>query len=175
MKISFNYSYADFCAIADNLYKVSKSALWSNRAFWGIIALNVVIGLAILAWVVISGVPLKTLYFANIILAGVIIALRYVLGHFNRKYYYKQQMVEGKNFAFEFSHAGFSVVSEFENAEVKWPSIILAHETQSHFLLWINKIQAYSLPKHAFEDKQQCQQFREIIADSVEHQELLNV
>lgn len=173
MKISFEYSYAEYHQINENRYRLTKFPRIARWCFLAVVIFNFFFGAIVLYLAFDSGKQLEIIHFLNIGLGILLLILRYLISPLMLRNYYKQQMVDGKIFNFDFKEDGFSVKGENIDVQQKWPAIILAHETKEHLLLWISKIQAYSIPKTAFVDSQEIQTFRKLIADNVENQELI--
>jgi len=61
-----------------------------------------------------------------------------------------------------------------QNGTHSWPAIIRADEEPEHFLLWINKVQAYCVPKRGFANASDIIAFKSLVSQNVEDRYFIN-
>lgn len=173
MKISFTYSFADYEAINRSKRRARRFGRLRDAALFLLVAFNICIGFWFLGLQLGSGRPLGFLSFANIAIGVLIVLSIYVLGPMYRKWYLRQQLMEDAQVELEFDEQGLTADLLANSTRTKWPGIMRADEDETHYLLWINKLQAYSIPKRAFADGEEAK-FRELVASNVKDRTLMS-
>lgn len=167
MNVNFKYTYADYQALTRALEKHGKFAKHSRLLMNLVILVNLGISVIFITLSLLDGNALKPLYFVNAGLGFGLFLLFYVLRPFYLRRYYNKQMLDGKEVNLDFSDKGLSVEMPNLTATHAWEAIIRMDEEPEHFLLWINKIQAYSVPKRGFSDESKMEEFRALTAEKV--------
>ena len=171
MNVSFTYTYSDYAALTKAMEKHGRFAKYS----WILLYLAIFANFAASAFFIYETIsnnrPLELIYFANAALALLLIVVFYVLKPLYLKHYYKKQMIDGKLINLAFSDQGLEVDMPSFNGTHDWPAIIRADEEPEHFLLWINKVQAYCVPKRGFSNTSDMENFKSLVAEKVPNQE----
>jgi len=143
-----------------------------NWLFWGLVIAN----LALTLWLIVISwqyqAPLEWWKFTNLAIAFAALAYRYILLPYWLHWYYKQQMMDGKNIQLIVAEQGIDTATDSITGQYAWPGFIGTSEEPQHFVIWVNKVQAVCIPKRAFRDKQQIDEFQEIITRNIENQEM---
>jgi len=173
MKISFEYSYFDYAALVRAQKKQSRFSAFDKPVFWGIVLLNFIFSAIFVGQALFQGEEVKLIYFFKAVLAALILLVAYLVYPYYLRQYYKKQMIDGKEVKLAFDETGMSVEMPEYNGTHKWKAIIGADEEPEHFLLWINKVQGYCIPKRAFETEGDAEAFKVLVASRVERQALV--
>jgi len=173
MKAVFTYIYDDYAALNRAIERHGKWAKYSKFILILIVLVNLAISVFFIADALLNGFSLKLIYFANAGLALLLVLLVYVVRPLYLRSYYKKQMLEGKVVNLEFAEDGIEINMPDFKGKHNWSSIIRADEEPEHYLLWINKVQAYCVPKRAFENENDSEGFKLLVASKVEEQELV--
>jgi hypothetical protein len=173
MNVSFTYTYSDYAALTKAMEKHGRFAKYSMLIGIIIVLLNVAASAFFIFETLSAGGALKLVHFANAGLAMLIIVFIYVLKPLYLKHYYKKQMIDGKLINLAFSNQGLAVDMPSFNGTHDWQAIIRADEEPEHFLLWINKVQAYCVPKRGFSSTDDIENFKTLVAEKVPNQEVI--
>jgi len=174
MNVSFTYTYSDYWALCKAIEKHGRFAKYSRLVGIIVILFNLAASAFFIYETVSNGQPLKLLHFANAGLALLIIILIYGLRPLYLKHHYKKQMIDGKEVKLGFSDNGLKVEMPSFNGTHSWPAIIRADEEPEHFLLWINKVQAYCVPKRGFANASDIIAFKSLVSQNVEDRYFIN-
>lgn len=173
MNVSFTYTYSDYAALTKAMQNHGRFA----KHFWILLYLVIFANFAASAFFIYETLsnnqPLELIHFANAVLALLLIVVFYVLKPLYLKHYYKKQMIDGKQINLAFSDQGLAVDMPSFNGTHDWPAIIRADEEPEHFLLWINKVQAYCVPKRGFSSTDDIKNFKTLVAEKVPNQEFI--
>ena len=173
MEVNFTYTYADYAALIKAMDSRGRFARLSWMFLLFIIAVNIAITLFFVIWTTSNGLDLKLIHFANAGIGLLLALVFYVLKPLYLRHYYKKQMLDGKVVGMKFEDFGLKIhMPSFEGTH-EWEAIILADEQPEHFQLWINKIQAYVVPKRGFANAQEIETFKQLVSSKVKNQELL--
>ncbi|MDJ0612106.1 MAG: YcxB family protein [Rhizobiaceae bacterium] len=167
MKISFVYSYDEYEAINRSRRRLRRFAKLRNFVIALIVGSNFLVGFYLLWSRLTDGEALSWTDFINVGIGMLLLFMIFVLGPLQRRWYLRQQMVEGEVCDVEFDEIGLTTQLRENTVRTRWSGILHADEDKTHFLLWINKLQAYALPKSAF-SKDQETGFRELLANNVQ-------
>jgi len=167
MKIQYAYSFDDYEAINTARRQHRRFAKLRDIALWLLILFNLVIGMVFVWWMVFGTMAFRWLNLANLGIGLLLLIGIYVGGPLYRRWYLRQQMVEGKIVNLEFDEAGISSDLENNSTTTAWAGIHQADELRTHFVVWINKLQAYSIPKNAFQTQEDLEQFKALLGAKV--------
>ena len=173
MNVTFTYTYLDYLALTKAMEKHGRFAKYSRIIYLLIIVSNLAAGAFFIFETLSNGGTLKLFHFVNIGLALLIIILINVLKPIYLKRHYKKQMIDGKEIKIDFSDQGLAVDMPSFNGTHDWPAIIRADEEPGHFLLWINKVQAYCVPKRGFVNATDINNFKLLLSEKVEDQDFI--
>lgn len=172
MNVSFTYTYSDYAALTKAMEKHGRFAKYSWIALYVIIFANLAASAFFIYATLSDNRTLELIHFANAALAVLLILVFYVFKPLYLKRYYKKQMIDGKEIQLGFSEAGMSVDMPAFTGNHQWEAIIRADEEPEHFLLWINKVQAYCVPKRGFSSSAEIDDFKTLVISKVEDQGL---
>lgn len=173
MNVSFTYTYFDYSALIKAMSKHGKYAKYAWIVLYLIIFANFAASAIFIFKMLSNNYALQFIHFANAAIGVLLLLVLYVLKPLYLKHYYKKQMIDGKEVKLGFSDDGLKVEMPSFNANHAWPAIIRADEEPEHFLLWINKVQAYCVPKRGFVSAADIEEFKKLVANKVENQELI--
>lgn len=168
MKIEWTYSFADYEAIHRSMRKGRKFGRLRDLFIVSLVAVNFGLGFWFIAMQLQSGRELNWFHFANIGIGAALILGIFVLGPLYRKWYLKQQMMEDMSVKFEFDDQGLTAQLGENTTRTLWPGIIRADADKTHYVLWINKLQAYSIPKRAFVEGEEAE-FANLLSGKVDN------
>jgi len=173
MKLEYEYSFAEFLAIST--CRNRKKGFYNLRelGYWALAAFNISFGMGMFYLLATRAGKFSTTAMLLIMLGVGMFLWRLVFAPFYQKWYYNQNMLKGKTGTVEALPSGLKLTTDDTITTQKWSAIIEANEEPNHFLLWLTKLQAYSIPKSAFTDETQIQNFRELIASNVAKQDLI--
>ncbi len=173
MNVSFSYKYSDYAALTKAMEKHEKFAKYSWIALYLVIFANFAAS-AVFIYITLSNYRmLELIHFANAALGVFLILVFYVLKPLYLRRYYKKQMIDGKEIRLNFSEKDMKVDMPAFTGIHNWEAIIRADEEPEHFLLWINKVQAYCVPKRGFASALDIEEFKTLVVSKVENQELI--
>lgn len=173
MKISFKYSYHDYEALCRARNRHTKFPKLAKITCLLVVLFNIGISIFFVYIAISEGREVKLVNFANGALGLAFIILYYVIKLFYLRRYYKQQMIDGKEIKLSFSDDGISIDMPSFQGKYEWLAIIRADQQPSHFFLWINKMQAFCVPKRAFATENETEEFKSLVVSKVENQELI--
>ncbi|MEZ5799753.1 MAG: YcxB family protein [Nitratireductor sp.] len=173
MKINYTYSLAEYEAINKARQRRARFAIWGQILFWLLVVLNLGAGL----WCITAAWPLNLtedwIYLGNLAIAILLLAGRYIGGPWYRKWYLRQQDIEGRLVEVEIDEAGIRTNVGSLVSQAAWSDIRSADEEPRHFVIWINRLQAFSIPKTAFPGESDERAFRLLVKDKVRDQDLV--
>lgn len=173
MEVNFTYSYPDYRALTRAIENHGKYAKLAWIFLIGIILINIAISVFFIAWILLEGRDFKPIHFANAGLGLLLAFVFYILKPIYLKNYYKKQMLDGKLVHMSFNDKGLNINMPSFTGTHEWDAIILADQQPEHFFLWINKIQAYVVPKRSFASTADIENFKHLVAEKVTNQELI--
>ena len=163
LKLSYIYSFRDYLAINRAKSKNRKSTRFYRAAIVLVILLNLLatcyflyqvfgLGFHWESWMVISPAA------AALLTLKILVAEPLML-----RRYYRQQLLDGKSIDLEVNDQGIVYASDGVRGETDWPRIIRTDEEPDHFLIWVTHTNAFSVPKRAFSNPEEMQDFRNLI------------
>ncbi len=170
MKLEYIYSFDEYSAINRARRHQGRFAILRNWLFWGLVLANVAVSLGYIHAFIQGRASFSWLMFANLSIAMAIVAYRHVLQPLLLRRYYSQQMLDGKDIQLRVSENGIETITDNVAGQYGWRGFIGANEEAGHFIIWVNRMQAICIPKRAFSDLQQMDDFREIIIRNVDNQ-----
>ena len=173
MNVNFTYTYPDYVALNKAMEKHGRFAKLSIILLYFIIILNIIISAYFIFDTLFDGYSLNLLHFANAGLALILILIFFEYKPFYQRRYNKKQMIDGKEIQLAFSQEDMTVDMPAFNGVYRWEAIIRANEQPVHFLFWINKVQAYCVPKRGFSSSADIEEFKSLVARKVKNQELI--
>ncbi len=168
MKIEWTYTFADYEAIHRSMRRGRRFGRIRDFFILLLIAVNFGLGFWFLGLQLQRGGELGWLHFANIGIGLALIFGIFVLGPLYRKWYLRQQMMEDKTVTIEFDNEGLVAQLGENTTRTLWPGIVRVDGDKTHHLLWINKMQAYSIPKRAFGEGQE-EEFLNLLSENVDN------
>ena len=173
MNVTFTYTYSDYLALIKAMEKHGRFSRYSWIALYLVIFVNFAASAVFIYLALTNNRVLELAHFVNAGLAILLILIFYVFKPLYLRRYYKKQMIDGKQISLDFSDRGLEVAMPSFNGTHEWPAIIRADEGPEHFLLWINKVQAYCIPKRGFAKTQDIEDFKSLVAEKVPNQEFI--
>ncbi len=173
MLFAYEYTFAEFEAINRARARRARFRLVHEGSFWLLVAFNVASGLWLASRTWDGLRDFDWLSFANLAIAVLLLAGRYVGGPWYRRWVLRQQQMEGRRVTIEIGDEGVKGTVGAIHTTVGWPDIRRADDEPRHFVLWINKMQAFSIPKAAFGDESEMDRFRHLVAVRVKDQDVL--
>lgn len=165
MEIEYVYSDNDYDVLCRARARNSRFYWLQEGLFWLLVAANLVLGLWAL-WLNFAEYLEEDyfLVFLNLGIAVVLLLGRYVAGPIHRRWYLNQQMAGDRKVRLVINDRGVHGALGSTRTEVDWEAVIRTEETPGHFLIWINKLQAFSIPKTALPSPDGVETLRSIIA-----------
>jgi hypothetical protein len=173
MKLAYTYSLAEYEAINSARRRHRRFARLHEWAFWLLTVANLIIGVAGLMAIARFDRPVQWSQYFSLAIAVLLLLGRFVIAPRWRRWYLRQQMIENRLVSVEINERGVETTVDANQTITGWSAIIRADEEPKHFLLWINKVQAYSIPKAAFTNAADMDQFRQLVGSKVKEQELV--
>jgi len=167
MNLKYTYEFEDYLAIHKARIGNRRYARARMIALIILVFINFALTLFWMYQVRVLNAQIELWMLVN--LAVVVFVALYVLvfKSLSVRWYFRQHMVENKEINVEINDEGIVFDTGRHRGESDWSGIIKANEKANHFILWVNQVQAYSIPKRAFSDDIQIQAFRDIIRASV--------
>ncbi len=172
MKLEYIYGFSEYNAINSARQRHRKSVRLRNWLFWALVLANGAVSLKYIYSYYQGQVSFSWLMFANLTVAIAIIAYRYIFVPYRNRQYYRQQMLSGKQIRLQVSEQGIETQTDNVTAQYGWKGFVGADEEAAHFVIWVNNILALSIPKRAFKDNGQMEEFRKKIVKNVDNQRL---
>ena len=168
MKLQYTYSFAEYQAI--NRARRHNVRFFRLRIllFWGLVISN----FAVSAWYIYRHMQGLTGFnwwmFANLAVGLLILAYRFIISPWRGRRYFAQQMLDQREISLEVNENGIETFSANISGQYSWPGIVGAHEEPEHFIIWVNMVLGLSVPKRAFADQAQMDEFRNILAKNID-------
>ena len=165
MEIEYIYSDEDYETVCQARARHSRFYWLHEGFFWLLLVANLALGSWSL-WLNYAGYLVQDhfLTFLNFGVAAVLLLVRYVTAPMYRRWYLNQQMMGDRNVRLAVDDQGVRGAVGGTRTEVDWNAVIRTEETPGHFLIWINKLQAFSIPKTALPVPDGVERLRAIIA-----------
>jgi len=167
MKLEYIYSFSEYKALERARQLRKKFQTLRNYLFWGLVSANVLIFLWFVYLSYQFQVSFGWLMFVNLAIAIAALAWRYIFLPYFLQRYYSMQMLEGKKIQVNIDDSGIDTVTDNATGHYNWSGFIGADEEPEHFVIWVNNVQAISIPKRALDE------FKKIVAKNIENHELL--
>ncbi|VAW23042.1 hypothetical protein MNBD_ALPHA11-1736 [hydrothermal vent metagenome] len=172
MKLEYIYSFAEYKAINLARQHRAKFTQVRNWLYWGLVIANIAVSLRYIYIFYQGQVSFSWLMLANLGVAIAIVAYRYIFLPFLVRRYFSQQMLKGKTIKVHVTEQGIETVTDNISGQYGWKIFIGANEEPDHFVIWVNKLQAISIPKYAFKSDELVDEFRKAIVKNVENHQL---
>ncbi|MGB7286584.1 MAG: YcxB family protein [Salaquimonas sp.] len=169
MKVQYTYTFEDYEAIDTARKQNRHFAKIRDLVIWLLIGLNFAIGLVFLWWMVTGHLGFNWWNFGNLLIGILILVAIYVVGPWYRHWYLRQQMIEGKTVQLDFDDDGIFADLENNTVKTQWAGVYRADELATHFVIWINKLQAYSVPKRAIGSDENYNKLKALLTAKVEN------
>ena len=163
MEIEYTYRFEDYYEISKARRASRRFAPLRNTFIFALIVVNLGLGLFMIYTTLSNDAPMGVLTFLNLGI-GLVLALYFILGdRLIHKWYLRQHNIVGKQVRINLHPEKIKVTAGANQTETKLSGLLQLQETDTHFLLWLNKVQAYSIPKNALNGQADLSAFREPI------------
>lgn len=173
MKLEYEFTFKEYDAI--NACRMAKKSFSNLREilYWALAAFCISFGMSSMNFIFRK--------FGEVSLASVILIMlgigmflwRFVIYPMHRRWHFNQQILNGKMIRIEALPKSITFSTDDVITTQKWSGVFQANEMPDHFILWVNKLQAHSIPKSSFSDEKQIQTFRELVANNVTNQDIV--
>jgi hypothetical protein len=146
IQLVFTPLFSDYNALCNAIAKPWQAKL-ENFIVWGIVALNSIVGIFVLATSDFDR-PLEYIPW-NFIIAGLVLVLRYPVTRWFRQWNFRRLEIGKFETCIWLDEAKITSRNTVIEASFDWSAIKRASVTSTHAFLWMNAIQALMLPFYA--------------------------
>lgn len=173
MKLEYDFTFKEFQAIST--CRNRKKGFYSLREliYWTLAAFNISFGIAMFYFMLTDANRFSIASLTLIALGIGMFLWRFVFSHMYQYWHFKQQMLQGQKVNVETLPTAVKFSTDDTITTQKWGGIFEGNEMPNHFILWISKLQAFSIPKSCFSSEEQMQVFRELVAANVTNQDII--
>lgn len=166
MKLEYRYSFAEFMAIIEGRNRQKLFPAIRDIIYWAMAAFCVSFGLSM--YLNFSALNFKASSAVPLIGFGLfMIAWRLFLLPSIYRSNYKQYELDDVEIKLLLNNAGVELNSKKTEIKHGWSDIVKASEEPNHFLLWINKLQAYSIPKSCIGNDAKIKEFKAMVGEKI--------